>query len=46
MGRHDENAHYLHTPKQIKFKQPKPINQKLLKIMPRSQRLGALNRRG
>lgn len=24
MGRHDERAHLLHIPKQVKFKQPKP----------------------
>ncbi len=46
MGRHDELAHYLHTPKQQKFKQIKPIINKTNTATPRSQRLGTLNRRG
>ena len=46
MGRHDNLAHYLHTPKQLKFNQLKPPTAKAQDTAPRSQRLGSLNRRG
>jgi hypothetical protein len=49
MGRHDDTAHYLHMPKQVKFKQlrpPSPFPSNKLPMTPRTQKLGSLNRRG
>lgn len=46
MGKHDELAHFLHTPKQLKFKQTKPTVRDVTNIQQRAQKLGELNRRG
>lgn len=46
MGRHDTTSHFLHLPKQLKFKQFKPTQPKNQTTVYRSQKLGALNRRG
>lgn len=46
MGRHDETAHYLHVPKQLKFKQLKPHAVQQTNTNPKSKRLGEMNRRG
>lgn len=45
MGKHDEQSHYLHTPKALKFKQPRP-QATYVQPTPKNMRLGALNRRG
>ncbi len=46
MGKHDQKSHFLHLPKQLKFKQDKPSVVNSAQTAPRMQKLGDLNRRG
>lgn len=46
MGKHDETAHFLHIPKQLKFRQRRPNAFTAGNVTSRMRRLGALNRRG